>query len=71
MVFNIEALIFYGLLLDSFIANVFFWFAPGQYKKIAGKFHRHFPESKGWCAMYFVLVLWVGFGLYRLGVLPW
>jgi|TARA_B100001971_G_C18265688_1_gene592067 hypothetical protein len=71
MVFNIEALVFYAFLVDSFFANVVIWFAPGWYKKGIGKFHKHFPASKEWCAVYFVLVLWVGYGLYRLGVLPW
>ena len=66
---NIESIIFYILLLDSIIANILVWFYPNWFKKRYRKFYKHFPITKGWCALYLILVLWIGFSLYRLGLL--
>jgi|TARA_Y100000031_G_scaffold26986_2_gene29046 hypothetical protein len=72
MVFNIEAIIYYAFLLDSLGANITAWFFAGWYKKNINKgVVKHFPATKGWTLTYLVLVLWIGFGLYRLGILPW
>ena len=73
MVFNIEAIIFYLFLLDSLGANITAWFFSGWYKKTFKKswFFKRLPLTKGWSAIYLGLVLWVGFTLYRLGILPW
>ena len=68
---NIEAIIWWGLLLDSLGANFMALFYPGWYKKTFKGLWKHFPVTKGWAAFYLVLVLWVGYGLYRLGVLPY
>lgn len=67
---NIEAIIYYIILTDSIIANIVSWCCAGWYKKNAKKFYRQFPITKGWCIWYFILVLWIGYGLLRLGVLP-
>jgi hypothetical protein len=66
---GIEAIIYYIVFIDSVVANLLAWFFPGWYKKNYKGFYKHFPVTKGWCAWYFVLVLWVGLGLYRLGVI--
>ena len=75
MAFNIEAVLWYGFLLDSSIATLVSFCCAKWYKKWYKKkykfFYRQFPVTKGWTISYFVLVLWVGFGLYRLGILPW
>tara|TARA_Y100000310_G_scaffold107162_2_gene105605 strand:+ start:8697 stop:8915 length:219 start_codon:yes stop_codon:yes gene_type:complete len=70
MVLNIEAIIYYLILIDSIGANITAWFFAGWYKKNINKgIVKHFPATKGWCLAYLILVLWVGFGLYRLGIL--
>lgn len=70
MVLNIEAILYYVILIDSIGANVMTWCCSKWYKKNMNKtILKHFPASKGWTLWYLVLVLWIGFGLYRLGVL--
>ena len=71
MVLNIEAIIYYAVLLDSIGANIMISFFPNWYKKNYKGIYKHFPATKGWALMYLVLVLWVGYGLYRLGILPY
>ena len=73
MAINIEAIIWYGALADSVFGNLAVWFFPKfskQFKKYKF-FSRYFPLTKGWMVAYLGLVLWVGYGLYRLGVLPY
>ncbi len=71
MPFNIEATIWYTILLDSIGANIVAWFCADWYRGNLKAIHKHFPASKGWCFVYLALVLWVGCALYRHGVLPW
>ena len=71
MPFNIEAVIWYALFLDSIVANLIAWFSAGWYKKNYKGFWKHFPATKGWTLFYLILVLWIGWILMRLGVLPW
>jgi|TARA_Y100000310_G_C20657534_1_gene802779 hypothetical protein len=66
---GIETIIYYLVLLDSLGANMMVWLFPKWYKKNFKGFYKHFPASKGWALFYLVLVLWVGSGLYRLGML--
>jgi len=68
MVYTIESIIFYLLLIDAIGANIVVWFFAKWYRKNAKGFVKHFPPSKGWALMYLVLVLWVGYGLWRLGI---
>ena len=66
----IEAIIWYIFLLDSIVANIMVWFNPKFFKKGFYKpFFKLFPVTKGWCALYLGLVLWVGYALLRLNVL--
>jgi len=70
MVLNIEAIIYYLILIDSIGANIIVWFFAKWYKKNMNKgIVKHFPAAKGWALWYLVLVLWIGYLLYRLGVL--
>ena len=72
MVLNIEVIIYYLILIDSIGANIVTWFFPKWYKKNMYKgIVKHFPVAKGWALWYLVLVLWVGYGLYRLGILAY
>jgi hypothetical protein len=67
---NIEAIIWYLFLLDSVGANIMAWLFPKWAKKNLKKFWKHIPVTKAWAALYLALVLWVGYTLYRLGILP-
>ena len=70
---SIEAIIWYLVLVDSVMGNFAVWFSP-KLRKVYRKikfFSKHLPATRGWMAVYLALVLWVGYGLYRLGVLPY
>jgi hypothetical protein len=69
MALGLEGIIYYLVLVDSVGANIMAWAFPGWYKKNYRGLWKHFPATKGWTTWYLVLVLWVGFGLYRLGML--
>jgi len=71
MAFNVEAFIWYLLLIDSVGAIVVSWFFAGWYKKNYKGFWKHFPATKGWAVWYFVLVLIIGWLLLRIGELWW
>tara|TARA_Y100000034_G_scaffold134864_1_gene204595 strand:+ start:2679 stop:2906 length:228 start_codon:yes stop_codon:yes gene_type:complete len=75
MPFNIEAAIWYLFLLDSLVYNLIVWLNLKEIKKDYNKnfrtFSRLFPLTKGYAMLYLFLVLWVGFTLLRIGVLPW
>ena len=71
MTFNIEAVIWYAILLDSIGANIVAWFFADWYREKFKTLQKHFPVTKGWCLVYLALVLWVGCVLYQLKVLPW
>lgn len=66
---SVEAVVWYLFVLDSFGANVVAWFFSGWAKKNFKGFWKHLPVTRGWAAIYLVLVLWVGCALFRLGVL--
>jgi hypothetical protein len=66
---GIEAIIWYLVLLDSVIANLIAFCCKAWYRKKFKKFSKYFPLVKGWTLLYLILVLWVGFSLWRLGVL--
>jgi len=68
---NIEAIVYYGFLLDSVGANILSWCYPGWNKKHNKGIWKHLPVTKGWTLIYLVLVLWIGWALYRLNVLPY
>ena len=69
MAIGVEAIIFYLVLLDSVLGNIFVWLFPKKMKKMLGGFAKHLPPTKAWMLIYLVLVLWVGFALNRLGIL--
>jgi len=68
---NIEAIIWWAVLLDSLGANTMAWCFPGWLKKNYRGIYKHLPLTKGWALFYLVMVLWVGYSLYRLGILPY
>lgn len=67
---TILVIIFYLLLIDSIGANVVSWLGLRQWYR--GNFSfiaRLFPATKGWTTYYLLLVLFIGFLLYRFGEL--
>jgi|TARA_Y100000310_G_scaffold111725_1_gene110139 hypothetical protein len=71
MVFNLEAFIWYLILADSIGANIMIRCCTKWYNKNYKGLARYFPASKGWCGMYLILVIWIGWSLSRLNILPW
>ena len=67
----LEVVIWYLFFADAIFANMGAWFFPGWYKKKFKGLSRYVPLTKGWGAMYLFLVLWLGYSLYRLGVLTY
>ena len=66
----IEGVFWYLFLLDAVGANITAWFCADWFKKnFKGAFWKHLPLTKGWSVVYLVLVLWVGYGLLRLGII--
>ncbi|MBT4334513.1 hypothetical protein HOD61_01730 [archaeon] len=65
----IEAILFYLVLTDSLLANIFAWTNKKWYKKRYKKLAKHLPLTKAWCFIYLAFVLWVGSLLYRMGAL--
>jgi len=65
----VEAVIWYLLLFDSIGAVVTSFYCAKWVKKTFPKISKHFPITKGWAIAYFVLVLWVGYGLSRLNII--
>lgn len=68
MNFNFETIIFYILLLDSLFANIVAWFGPIKIRDVK-IFSRYFPLTKGWTSYYLILVIFIGWILYKYGVL--
>ena len=71
MVYTVESIIWYLVALDAIGAVIFAFFCDGcnkWYKKNYAWFWKHLPLTKGWALAYFGLVLWVGYGLLRLGI---
>ncbi len=68
---NIEAIIWWAFLADSVGANIASWFFPKWAKKNFKSILKHLPLTRGWTIVYLILVLWAGFALYRLGILPY
>lgn len=66
---NIEAIIFYILVIDSIAANLFVQFDGKWYTKHFRVFSRMFPLTAGWALLYLVLVIWIGTLLVRLGAI--
>tara|TARA_Y100000034_G_C6839921_1_gene379873 strand:- start:221 stop:436 length:216 start_codon:yes stop_codon:yes gene_type:complete len=71
MAFNIEALVWYIILIDSLGCNILTWCCSKKYTKKFKRFSKLFPATKGWAIWYLILVLWVGAALWRMEILPW
>ena len=68
MTFSFETVLFLLLLIDSIGANLLTW-CGGQkwWTKHFRIFSRYFPAVKGWTSFYLVLVLFIGWILYKYG----
>ena len=67
----IEAIIYYLVALDMISYNLICWFDGTWYKKNFSVLARYFPAKKGFGAYYLILILWLGWSLWRMNVLPW
>ena len=65
MAFFIEAILWWLILIDSLIYNIFCYMP----KKKTHWLSKIFPVNKWFGTWYVILVLWVGFALYRLDIL--
>jgi len=72
---NIEAIIWWLFLLDSLgavlVVSCCSKKANKWFRKSFPRASKHLPLTKGWALVYLVLVLWVGYSLYRLGILSY
>ncbi|MFZ3179394.1 MAG: hypothetical protein WA156_04115 [Methylocystis silviterrae] len=66
---NIEAIVFYILLIDAISANLMTYFGREWYVRHFRTISHWFPPAEGWALYYLALVLWVGSLLYRAGML--
>ena len=74
MVFNFEAIVWYMVLFESLLVNIFAWFTPGftkWFKEKMPRVSKFIPLTKGWALAYLGFVIWIGSALYRLGILPY
>lgn len=60
-----EIIIFFFLLIDSIGANLVVWFGNKWYTRHFRWLSRFFPPARGWALYYLILVLWIGFLVYR------
>jgi len=68
MKFSFEVVVFFILLIDSVTVSLIAWLGGG-YRWYPKALSRYFPLAKGWSTYYLILVLWVGFLLYRFRIL--
>ncbi len=66
---NIEAIVFYILLIDAISANLMVQFGSEWYARRFRTISRWFPPAEGWTLYYLALILWVGSLLFRAGML--
>ncbi len=71
MVLNVEAIIWYLVLLDSLVCNGIAWFDGKWYTKRFPGVSKLFPITKAFAVFYLVLVLWIGFALFRMQIITW
>ena len=64
---NLEAIIWYLFLIDAVGANLIAFFGQKWWNK--SKWSKIIPMSRLWTLLYLALVIWVGFGLNRVGCL--
>lgn len=70
MATTIEMILYILVLTDAIFANVAAWGTFGEeLTKHYGVFSKYFPITRGWTTYYLVMVLWIGWALFRLGVI--
>lgn len=70
MEINIESFIFYILLIDALGANILAWSDKKQWwHKHMRLMSRYFPLTRGWTSYYMVIIVVMGWMLYRLDAL--
>jgi hypothetical protein len=67
---NVEAIIFWLLLIDAIGANLVAWSGYREwFTKNFKPLSRFFPLTRGWTTYYLVLVLFSGYLLWKFGAL--
>lgn len=70
MTTTFEIILYFLVLADSIFANVAAWGTFGdELTKRYSIFGKYFPIRRGWTTYYLVLVIWLGWALFRLGVI--
>ena len=69
MPFYIEGALWYLVLLDAIIYNIMAWTKGKKHDKIYHWVSQHFPLNRFMGFVYFILVLWVGYTLFRMQII--
>ena len=64
----IEGILFYLFLLDCIIYNIMSW-TQNKHNKLNHWASEHFPLNRFMGLIYLILIVWVGFTLYRMKLL--
>jgi hypothetical protein len=67
---EIEAIIWFLFVVDSLVCNYIAWFKKKGYKAKFKTMSKYLPITKLWAFFYFGFLAWIGYSLYRLGILP-
>ena len=65
MELSLEKILWFLVFIDSISTNIIVWFYPQWYEKKFNKMSKYFPATKGWSTWYLILVLWIGYALFR------
>ena len=66
MELSLEKILWFLVFIDSISTNIIVWFFPQWYEKKFNKMSKYFPAPKGWSTWYLILVLWIGYALFRI-----
>ena len=63
---SLEKLLWFLVFIDSISTNIIVWFFPQWYEKKFNKMSKYLPATKGWSTWYLILVIWIGYALFRI-----
>ena len=66
MELSLEKILWFLVFIDSISTNIIVWFFPQWYEKKFNKMSKYFSATKGWSTWYLILVLWIGYALFRI-----
>jgi len=65
----IEGIIWYLFLVDCIVYNILVWTKGKLHNKISHWISQHFPLSRIFAIYYLIIILWLGYALYRMNLL--